>query len=566
MARMRWFDLAWLLCWGIASAAWCLSAAATIGATFDEPGDVAAGLEFWHTGSHAKLLRVGAMPLPMDICALPIFIYERCEGIDVNLAYGNARLPLFLARAATLLFWWLLLYYSWRVGTHLGGPWAGRLAVALLAAEPTFLAHACLATKDIAISACLLALVFHFRVGREGGWLRRIGVPGVWFGIALLAKATALAFGPICMLAVEIERLLRVPAPDGTTMSPARGPVAKMADAGRDWWQRLRPWRSDVLRIGILGLAVMLLYCGSDWLPEKSWVKWAHELPEQNLARAPMIWLSEHICIFYNGGGALVRQIAHNFRGHDGSFLLGQVAPRSFWYYFPVAVSMKMTLGLLLLPVLLLLLQPRSLTNWACVAAGVLLAYSLKCNVQIGVRLMLPAVALGVVGVSVSVVRAWHESLPGWRRSLLGGAAALAVLGGIIASVRVWPHGLCYINLLWGGTERGYLCLSDSNYDWGQGLPELVEWRKKNAADVPLDVWYFGTDPACQMLPERFAPLHEWASSGDEVEACVHGHYLAASTTLLHGPYLPSNPVALFLRSRQPVARTQTFFIYDFTK
>ena len=46
-------------------------------------------------------------------------------------------------------------------------------AVALLACEPVLLGHAALATTDIAVAACLLALAFEFHAGRGGRWPRR---------------------------------------------------------------------------------------------------------------------------------------------------------------------------------------------------------------------------------------------------------------------------------------------------------------------------------------------------------------------------------------------------------
>ncbi|SPJ14596.1 hypothetical protein SBDP2_1740001 [Syntrophobacter sp. SbD2] len=38
-----------------------------------------------------------------------------------------------VARAGTLVFWWAVLFYGWRVGWVLAGPWGGRLAVVMLA-------------------------------------------------------------------------------------------------------------------------------------------------------------------------------------------------------------------------------------------------------------------------------------------------------------------------------------------------------------------------------------------------------------------------------------------------
>jgi hypothetical protein len=554
----RIWDAVWLLSLGLASSIWCASAAVKLGATYDELPDVANALDFWRTGSHHKLLRLGAMPLPMDVCALPLHIWERWRGETLDLEHCDQTLALWWARMGTMPFWWLLLFYGWRVGSSLAGPWSGRLAAALLATEPNFLAHACLATKDIAVTACLLGLAFHFRAGREAGWWRRVAVPGVWFALALLAKASALAFGPLIMLAVEIERLVRQPA----VVDPATTRFAVLRLL-RKCWALSRPWRWDAFQAGMLGLALTFIYCGSDWRPEPSWVAWAKQLPDGTFARR-MVWLSENLCIFSNAGSALVRQVSHNLRGH-GAFLLGQAAPRSIWCYFPVALSIKSTLSLLALPLLLAVIRPRALANWACAAAGVLLLYSLKCNVQIGVRLVLPLVGLAIPGLAAALVRAWQESPAPWQRQILRAAAVACVLWSGVASLRVWPDAICYTNELWGGTARGYLCLSDSNYDWGQGLKELAAWQKQRGLPS-LNVWYFGNDPVLDTLPISSVYLHDVSATPEQELAKVRGKYLAASTTFLYGAYTLSEPsagVAEFLRTLTPVDRTQTFLIYD---
>ena len=57
------------------------------------------------------------------------------------------------------------------------------------------------------------------------------------------------------------------------------------------------------------------------------------------------------------------------------------------------------------------------------------------------------------------------------------------------------------------GRRAGWLfVLSDSNYDWGQGLKELLEWRDAHRVDV-VDVWYFGLDPRADVPPLRELPL-----------------------------------------------------------
>jgi hypothetical protein len=502
----------------------------------------------------------GTMPLAVDLTTFPLYLWERWAGLRFDLA-GDFGRALLVARAGTLVFWWVLLGYGWLAGRVLGGPWGGRLAVVLLAAEPSLLGHASLATTDLAVTACLVALVYHFAIGREAGWVRRLAIPTVWYAAAVLAKASALAFGPLCLLAVEIERLARGGAFRSGIVTQA--PRERL----RHGWRQLRPFRRDLARIMGLGLVLVFVYCGSDWSAEPSFVAWANTLPVGPTGQA-MRWVAEHLRIFTNAGQGLVKQIQHNIRGH-AVFLLGEVRPRAFWYYFPVALSIKMTLTALALPLAVAAIRPRALRNWAVAAALVLLLFSLNSRVQIGVRMLLPMVALGLVGVAAAVAVACRELGPGWRQRLLASCAAAGVLWTVSVSALVWPHGLCYANELWGGTGTGYLYLSDSNYDWGQGLPELARWQQSRGGP-PVDVWYFGTDPALKHLPLRELPLHILPpiTGPDDLAARVQGRYLAVSTTLLYGAYQSEERrrQLAFLRARAPVARTTTFLIYDFPR
>jgi hypothetical protein len=147
-----------------------------------------------------------------------------------------------------------------------------------------------------------------------------------------------------------------------------------------------------------------------------------------------------------------------------------------------------------------------------------------------------------------------------------------------LAATAVWPHWLCYTNELWGGTETGYFCLSDSNYDWGQGVPELARWQQQHA-DAPVQVLYFGADPALHRMPAKILDKSQWRrfQTEDDVRQLVRGHYVSAGTTLLYGSYdkhgssnAPDTTglrlMTDFLRAHKPVDRTTTFLIYDFRR
>ena len=562
-ARSR--DYAWLIICCLLSSAYCLLTASHIGPTFDEPEYLLRGVEAWRLGSSGGITRMGTMPLPIDVTTLPLYIWELLRGrhLDQVLEFDRI-LP--VARAGTLVFWWGVLFYGWKIGWSLAGRWGGRLAVVLLACEPCLLAHASLATTDVAITAFMLALAYHFHEGRTSGWWLRVGLPSLLYGLALLAKASALVLGPLCMLVIELDRLER----KQSFMIRSNGGVVQLI---RRVTGELAPFLRDLLQISSLGFILMLVYCGSDWRPEPSFAAWARTLTDGPIASV-MVYIADHLRIFGNGAEGIVRQIKHNSIGH-GVFIAGRTAPRALWYYFPVALTMKLTASVLALPLLVAIVRPRALWNWVTLITGVLILFSVTFRVQIGIRLILPLIAFFIVGVAGAAVNMITALEPGWRKRLLAGAVFGCVMWAAASSLLVWPNALCYFNELWGGTAEGYKLLSDSNYDWGQGLGELRDWQKRNGVE-DLDVWYFGSDPGLSSGP--FHPVSmgkEDIKGPDDFIARFRGRYLAVGATYLYGGYFIENPrkgheakegvlIAIrCLRGRQPVARTATFLIYD---
>ncbi|HEX4592513.1 MAG TPA: hypothetical protein VH120_21470, partial [Gemmataceae bacterium] len=369
--RTSWRDWLWVLVCAALSSIWILTAARQLSATYDETAYLKVGLERWRTGSMRTLVRMGTMPLPVDVCTLPLYLAERATGRRIDLeAEMSDWLP--LARAGTLVFWWLLLIYAWRLGNLLGGPWAGRWAIGVLAVEPSFLGHAALATTDLASAACLLALAFHYRVARERqrqtrdtrhetrdktvlvSWPSLI-VPAVWFAAALLAKASAVVYGPIVILAAEANYRL-----SKSWREERFGLVSRVSCL-----VSVIP----VFAVAGLGFILAGLYCG----------RWSR--------------LVEVIAF----------QIRHNHDGHGGTFLLGRWSDAPLWYYFPTLLTIKLPLPLLVAPLGIALLRPRALVNWPIAAAAAMLLLSLTCHIQIGVRYLLPAMAFGAVGLAGAI-------------------------------------------------------------------------------------------------------------------------------------------------------------------
>lgn len=549
----RWVDLVWLIAFGVASSAWCLTAATRLGATFDEPLYIKAGLTSWRTGSNKLLMRAGTMTLPVDVQTLPIYLWERARGQEFDpVADLHTVLP--VARAANLVFWWLLLGYAMRLGRTFGGAWGGRLAVALAACDPNLLGHTALATTDIAIVACLLVLVYHFWHGLGCGWKRRVLVPGLCYAVAIQAKVSGLVFGMEAMVLLGLWRLART---GQLSPPPGAGLRTKLAHV----WHASYPLRKDLTWITLIALVVVFAYTGCDWGAEPTFIKWAEQLPDSGL-KSVMLPISHNLTIFTNAGEGLIYQVKHNIRGH-GTYFIGEWYPKATKPYFPVALTMKLPIAMFALLGAVLLVHPRKLLSPPGAVAFLLLALSPNYRVQIGVRFMFTMVVLGYIALAVAVARGWASSgtrfVPRWF--VAGIVTAMAA-----TSVWVWPNGISYFNQLWGGPNAGEHLLHDSNYDWGQGLPELKAWCAAHNQRVAL--WYYGMDPAANQPPFHRVHLshlqHDGTTAGVR-KFCGNARFLAVSVGCLYGnaDITPGHRVTGdWVRTQTPVARTRYFLIY----
>ncbi|MGH7169148.1 MAG: hypothetical protein ACRELG_02580, partial [Gemmataceae bacterium] len=191
--------------------------------------------------------------------------------------------------------------------------------------------------------------------------------------------------------------------------------------------------------------------------------------------------------------------------------------------------------------------------------------FTLVCRVQTGIRLVLPLVGFAAIGLAAALAAGRQQiALSRWR-SLLTTSAAISIVWLLWSSLSVWPHGLCYTNELWGGTANGYRCLSDSNYDWGQGLKDLAQWQEAHQ-EHDLQVLYYGTDTSLWRLPMRPLLVAALPLGPDDLPTQAQGRTLAVSTSILYGSVSKIFPnldaAAKALRGIEPYDRTATFFIY----
>ncbi|HOS43843.1 MAG TPA: glycosyltransferase family 39 protein, partial [Armatimonadota bacterium] len=481
-----------VLLWGIALAlvAWMVAvvslAQVRLTPTFDEQNHVTRGISVLRTGDYrlvyhhppaANLLQgllvawapgtrfvmEPAWGNPQDIWpAARATIWERsADGVRI----------IQRARAATLLFLLLLGLVAFLWARDLFGPWAGALALALVALDPNLLAHGGLATTDLPATATFALALYLLRRYLLRPGRGRLLAAGAAIGLALATKFSALLLVPLTGLFLLI---------------------ALFTDAG-PWWPRLLRAAGRFALLGLIAGVVVWACYGFRVEPLGS--KAGQPLPANASAldRVPVPALQ------YLRG---VKAVATEAEGHR-AYLLGQAdtTGKGWWYYFPVAIAAKTPLPELLailgMPVLLALPRARSALGVAgrelpflLIPAGLYLAAALGLfgiSLNLGIRHILPLSPLLLIlagGWAVFAAR---------RRALA--AVLLAGLGLQLASVlRAYPDFLSYFNEAAGGPARGYRILVDSNYDWGQDLGALAAWQREHGiAEIGLS--YFGTTP-----------------------------------------------------------------------
>jgi 4-amino-4-deoxy-L-arabinose transferase-like glycosyltransferase len=199
----------------------------------------------------------------------------------------------------------------------------------------------------------------------------------------------------------------------------------------------------------------------------------------------------------------------HKFSQGRSAFLRGQYSSRGWRSFFPYCFLVKTPLpilGLVLLAGAATLMRCRSLRRTgsaslpSCIGTGlyrtaplwVLMAvywyFAVTSHMNIGHRHVLPGypplyILAGAAGYLFATRLRWIKALAG----------ALAVWL-VVESGTIWPHHLAYFNQLVGGPSKGYKHLVDSSLDWGQDLPALKQWLKRNVKEQEkVYLSYFGT-------------------------------------------------------------------------
>jgi len=472
------------------------STATIFSGTVDEPAHIASGMQWLTTHRydydivHPPIGRAAAVIGPYVHGARSTgaqAVYD--EGAKILGSGAHYRETLALARHGEIVFLALLAFAVWLWGKRLLGATGAVLAVFIALCDPNVLAHAGLATTDIACAAgTVLALYSGLR------WLEHpTAETSIAFGLAL-GLAIASRFSAIAFVGASL-----------VSWYLARGLVANR------WRLATEPTVRATSRtlVTVLGCCAFLI-----WAAYRFAVGRTHA--NGMLVPAPAFLLG------------VSRFLLHGESGHP-SFLLGRPGNHGWWYYFPIAVLVKVPVPILALAAVgavTTVRRMRAYVNWVSatpiLAALAMLAVSLTVKVDLGVRLVLPLLPMLAIVAAQGARELWFR---GGSAGAIG-AAALVLWTGIIP-IHSYPDYLAYFNPLAGDSPERVLV--DSNLDWGQDFYRLRDTIVARKIQDSVRVAYFGTaDVTAAGVPRaRALGLHERATG-----------WIAASETYLAGEWV----------------------------
>ncbi len=493
-------------------AARALHTAALYNHTFDEPTQIASGLELLQYGTFQ--LHQDVPPLAKLMLAAPLY----AAGVRLaapprrgSLDDGNALLyeqtdywsALRAARAVSTAIGALLLLGIYAVALRLFGAAGALVAVVAASVSPGLISAASIANSDmLGVATLLLAMLCFRRLLREPGPMRAAQF-ALAAALAVLAKLSALPFLAFSLPVIAVFDLGMV------ALHPLRHPIA---------FARAH-WRELFILAFVPPLAVWACYAFAR-APATGPLQAAQLASSLAPSHPQLAAAVQHLATLELPLGAFLRGVSVASRvssaGHP-AFLAGAYSLHGWPWYFLVTVALKVPIGILaaaVLAVVLAGLSARAAVDGSATSSGPLESALLPSGRAMAREVLLLACLCAAIFASVARagINAGHRHVVvvealfaliagggaaialrdrGLRRGITSAALAGAVLAAAASSLRAHPDALGYFNAFAGPTPDQYLV--DSNIDWGQDLERLGRHLRQTGIVEPIHLAYFGS-------------------------------------------------------------------------
>jgi len=430
--------------------------------TIDESSHVATGMEWLEKGvyngepQHPPLARVATAigPYLAGIRLSPEVWNYADEGTEL-LHRGPYVRILSLARAGILPFFLLSIVVVWAYARFLAGDVAATLAALLYSNLPPVLAHAGLATTDMAATAGIAASLFFLTrcLSNPSRW--NAILLGLATAVAVTSKFSALLFLPVAGLVIIAVTFRRDRRLVSCALIAAATCLLSMWAVFRFTFEPLTGGHHDLVRL------------------------WVESKPSLSAIAPHIRRIALPMPQLFSG---IAQMLLHNAAGHS-AYLLGELRSTGWWSYFPIAIAVKTPIVFLLLALLsplLLLRRGRTLLAPFLAALAIVVA-CFPVSINIGIRHVLPIYPLLAVSAACALASLWPA-----RRAAIAGLLLIE----LFVSLRAHPDYLAYFNAF-AGKEPGRI-LVDSNLDWGQDLLRLERVARDRKIDA-VQLSYFGS-------------------------------------------------------------------------
>jgi hypothetical protein len=457
--------------------------------TADESTHLFSGYRIWKCGDfgvsdeHPPLAKLVAAfpllakgtPIACDVKVSKVGASEAAAALEW-LHTQNARDLLLGARLAAAVFPLGLLLTVWFLARRMFGVPVAVSAAALVAFEPNVLAHGALVTTDVPVACCMTLAVACYYMWFRSRQKRYLVFTGLATGLTLAAKHSGIAVIPILLLLAVAETI----------------------------WQRTdgRPWR----RAAVRNLALLIAVFAIGWV--LIWVvyglrftTWAYGAPEISVGGLTgsvlemLLGLQAFPQAYLIGMGTALTLSTST----EPVFIWGHMYPQGQWFFFPLTITIKCTLAVLLLILAgaagMALARRQSRREWIflLLPACVFLAACSRATMNSGIRHALPALPFLLIFGAAGAVELAKRVRWGWYA--LG---CLLVLHAA-SSLRVSPNFLNYSNELWGGPAKLYRYLPNS--DWGEGYYQVKSYLQAHPARPCWILTVYKMDPAESGVP-----------------------------------------------------------------
>ena len=434
---------------------------------------------------------------------------------------------------------------------------AALLALVLASFDPNLLAHSALVTTDMGVTCFLLAAIYAFyRYAKKPGWWRLI-VVAVAAGLLISSKHSGILFAPIVLVLILWE-----------VAAASRG--ARLRTALR--------FAGAFLFIVIGSCIVLWAFFGFRYAARPAGLQ-LH--PSLAAYAAGLSHFDQSVILRFARWHLLpeselmglvdVKIMAQDYP----TFILGRVYAHAVWWYFPVAVLIKTTLGLFALLALSLFAIVTGRLRWSrevaylVLPASVYFAIAMAAGMDIGARHILPLYAIAAIlagGAIMALCRRNGRWIPAWTW-----VCSLLVVAHVASALSVFPNYMAYANRAWGGPENLHNLLSDANVDWAQQLYQVREWQDLHPSQ-PCWFAYFAypeIDPAvygihCSMLPTADTG---WDGGSSIVPPVIHRPVIISAGDLSGCEWSSSqlNPYRSFQHVRPVASIDYGVFVYQGT-